>query len=75
MKHETMSTGMEAKKWTIHAYANQFLPVGMIHVSIQYLLSMSKGHPTDALGDVIEGCPQCLYDFPIDLFCSMNIAW
>ena len=43
-------------------------------MGIQYLLSMSKGHPMNTLGDVIEGCPQCFNDFTIHLFHSRNVA-
>ena len=42
---------------------------------IQNLLVMCQGHPPDAPGDVVEGCPQCLNDLPINLFGSRNVAW
>ena len=51
------------------------LPIGMVHMCIQNLLAMCQGHPLDALGDVVEGCPQCLNDLPINLFGSRNVAW
>ena len=54
---------------------NQLLPIGMVHMSIQYLLVMSQDHPSGALRDVIEESPQCLNDLPIHLLCARNIAW
>ena len=47
----------------------------MVHMSMQHLLAMSQGHPSDAPRDVIEGSPQCLNDLPIYLLCIRDIAW
>ena len=55
--------------------SDHLLPIGMVHMCIQNLLVMCQGHPPDALGDVVEGCPQCLNDLPINLFGSRNVAW
>lgn len=56
-------------------YSNHLLPIGMVHVCIQNLLAMCQGHAPDTPRYVIEGCPQCLYDFTINLLCSRNVAW
>ena len=47
----------------------------MVHMSIQHILAMSQGHPSDAPRDVIEGSPQSLNDLPIYLVCTRDIAW
>ena len=36
---------------------NEFLPIRVIKVGIQYLLLMHQGYPLKALGDVIQGGP------------------
>ena len=55
--------------------SNHLLPVGVVHVCIQNLLVMCQGHASDAPRDVVEGCPQCLNDLPINLFGTRNVAW
>ena len=54
--------------------SNHLLPIGVIHVCIQNLLTMCQGHPSDAPGDVVEGCPQHLNNLTIHLLGSGNVT-
>jgi hypothetical protein len=58
----------------MHTNPNQLLPVGVIDVRIQYLLPVVQRHPSEATRDIVQGCPQCLNYFPIDLLGSLNVA-
>jgi len=40
-----------------HTNANHLLQIGVIHVSIQDLLSMGQGHPSDTPGYIIQRGP------------------
>ena len=36
---------------------------------------MAQGHSSETSGNIIQRCPQSLYDFTINLLCSGDIAW
>jgi hypothetical protein len=36
---------------------------------------MDQGHPSDAMGNIVQWSPQGLNYFSIDLLCSWNVAW
>ena len=58
-----------------HTNPNHLLPIGMVHMCIQHLLSMHQRHTTNAPGDVVQWCPQCLNYLSIHLPCTTDVAW